>query len=85
MLESIKKLREMTGAGMMDVKKALADAGNDETKAVALLRERGIVKAAKKSDREAKEGLVRFVIDGNSAAMVELNSETDFVDRKSVV
>jgi elongation factor Ts len=83
MLESIKKLRELTGAGMMDVKKALSDAGNDEDKAVALLRERGIVKAAKKSDREAKEGLVRFVIDGNKAALVEVNSETDFVARNS--
>lgn len=83
MLESIKKLRELTGAGMMDVKKALADAGNDEDKAVALLRERGIVKAAKKSDREAREGLVRFVVDGNAAAMVEVNSETDFVARNA--
>ena len=81
MLESIKKLRELTGAGMMDVKKALSDAGNDEEKAVALLRERGIVKAAKKADREAREGLVRFVVDGNKAAMVEVNSETDFVAR----
>lgn len=83
MLESIKKLRELTGAGMMDVKKALADAGNDEEKAIALLRERGIVKAAKKADREAKEGLVRFVVDGNRAAIVEVNSETDFVARNS--
>lgn len=83
MMESIKKLRELTGAGMMDVKKALADAGNDEDKAVALLRERGIVKAAKKADREAKEGLVRFVVDGQRAAMVEVNSETDFVARNS--
>ena len=83
MLESIKKLRELTGAGMMDVKKALSDAGNDEDKAVALLRERGIVKAAKKADREAREGLVRFVVDGQQAAMVEVNSETDFVARNS--
>ncbi len=83
MLESIKKLRELTGAGMMDVKKALSDAGNDEDKAVALLRERGIVKAAKKADREAKEGLVRFVVDGSRAAMVEVNSETDFVARNA--
>ena len=83
MMESIKKLRELTGAGMMDVKKALADAGNDEDKAVALLRERGIVKAAKKADREAKEGLVKFVVDGNRAAIVEVNSETDFVARNS--
>ena len=54
----VKELRESTGAGMMDVKKALADAGNDEDKAVALLRERGIVKAAKKADRVAAEGLI---------------------------
>ncbi|GGK21569.1 elongation factor Ts [Deinococcus malanensis] len=83
MMESIKKLRELTGAGMMDVKKALSDAGNDEDKAVALLRERGIVKAAKKADREAKEGIVRFVVEGNRAAIVEVNSETDFVARNS--
>lgn len=85
MMESIKKLREMTGAGMMDVKKALTETGGDEDKAVALLRERGIVKAAKKADREAKEGLVRFVIsdDGKQGAMVEVNSETDFVARNS--
>ena len=83
MMESIKKLREMTGAGMMDVKKALADAGNDEQKAIALLRERGIAKAVKKGDREAKEGIVRFVVDGNKAAIVEVNSETDFVARNS--
>jgi elongation factor Ts len=83
MMEAIKKVRELTGAGMMDVKKALADSGNDEEKAIALLRERGIVKASKKSDREAKEGLVRFVVDGNKAAIVEVNSETDFVARNS--
>ena len=85
MMESIKKLREMTGAGMMDVKKALSDASGDEDKAVALLRERGIVRAAKKADREAKEGLVKFAVsaDGHSAAMVEVDSETDFVARNS--
>ncbi|SEJ80210.1 translation elongation factor Ts (EF-Ts) [Deinococcus reticulitermitis] len=83
MMESIKKLREMTGAGMMDVKKALADAEGNEEKAVALLRERGIAKAVKKGDREAKEGLVRFAIHGNKAAMVEVNSETDFVARNA--
>jgi elongation factor Ts len=83
MMESIKKLREMTGAGMMDVKKALTDAGGDEEKAVALLRERGIVKAAKKADREATDGLVRALVsnDGQFAGLVEVNSETDFVAR----
>ena len=85
MMESIKKLREMTGAGMMDVKKALTDAGGDEDKAVALLRERGIVKAAKKADREATDGLVRAFVssDGKNAGLVEINSETDFVARNA--
>ena len=83
MMESIKKLREMTGAGMMDVKKALADAEGNEEKAVALLRERGIAKAVKKGDREAREGIVRFAVDGNRGAIVEVNSETDFVARNS--
>lgn len=83
MMESIKKLREMTGAGMMDVQKALADAEGNEDKAIALLRERGIAKAVKKGDREAKEGIVRFAVDGNRAAMVEVNSETDFVARNA--
>ncbi len=85
MMESIKKLREMTGAGMMDVKKALTDASGDEEKAVALLRERGIVKAAKKADREASDGLIRAFLsaDGKTAGLVEINSETDFVARNS--
>jgi elongation factor Ts len=85
MMESIKKLREMTGAGMMDVKKALTDANGDEDKAVALLRERGIVKAAKKADREATDGLVRAFVtaDGKMAGLVEINSETDFVARNA--
>jgi elongation factor Ts len=85
MMESIKKLREMTGAGMMDVKKALVDANGDEDQAVALLRERGIVKAAKKADREATDGLVRAFVssDGKSAGLVEINSETDFVARNA--
>jgi elongation factor Ts len=85
MMESIKKLRELTGAGMMDVKKALEDAGGDEDNAVALLRERGIVKAAKKADREATDGLVRAFVsaDGKRAGLVEINSETDFVARNS--
>lgn len=75
----------MTGAGMMDVKKALTDAGGDEEKAVALLRERGIVKAAKKADREATDGLVRAFVtaDGKTAGLVEINSETDFVARNA--
>jgi elongation factor Ts len=81
--EAIKKLRAMTGAGMMDVKKALDETGGDIDKAAALLRERGIAKAAKKSDREAREGLVGSYVhhNGRVAVLVELNCETDFVAR----
>lgn len=85
MMESIRRLRESTGAGMMDVKKALTDAGGDEDRAVALLRERGIVKAAKKAGREATDGLVRTYVNpqGTAGAIVEVNSETDFVARNA--
>ena len=81
--ESIKKLRAMTGAGMMDVKKALDETGGDIEKAAALLRERGIAKAAKKSDREAREGIIGSYVhhNGRVAVLVELNCETDFVAR----
>jgi elongation factor Ts len=79
----IKKLRAMTGAGMMDVKNTLEETGGDIDKAAALLRERGIAKAGKKSDREAKEGLVGSYVhhNGKIAVLVELNCETDFVAR----
>lgn len=82
-LEQIKKLREQTGAGMTDVKKALEDAGWDMEKATTLLRERGTLKAAKKADREAREGIIGSYIHHNQrvGVMVELNSETDFVAR----
>ncbi len=82
-LEQIKKLREQTGAGMTDVKKALEDAGWDMEKATTLLRERGALKAAKKADREAREGIIGAYIHHNQrvGVMVELNSETDFVAR----
>ena len=81
--ELIKKLREATGAGMMDVKRALEDAGWDEEKAVQLLRERGAMKAAKKADREAREGIIGHYIHHNQrvGVLVELNRETDFVAR----
>ncbi|HEU4742706.1 MAG TPA: translation elongation factor Ts [Meiothermus sp.] len=81
--EQIKKLREATGAGMMDVKRALEDAGWDAEKATTLLRERGALKAAKKADREAREGIIGSYIHHNArvGVMVELNSETDFVAR----
>lgn len=77
----IKELREKTAAGMLDCKKALAEANGDMARAIDLLREKGLAKAAKKSDRIAAEGLVGIVVseDGKKAAMVEVNSETDFV------
>jgi elongation factor Ts len=77
----VKQLREKTGAGMMDCKKVLTEADGDMEKAIELLRERGIAKAAKKSDRVAAEGLVDAYIteDGKVGAVVEVNAETDFV------
>ena len=75
----VKELREMTGAGMMDCKKALAATDGDMDKAVEFLREKGLAAAAKKAGRIAAEGLVKTVVDGNKAAIVEVNSETDFV------
>ncbi len=77
----VKELREKTGAGMMDCKKVLTETDGDMEKAIELLRERGIAKAAKKSGRIAAEGLVEAYVseDGKVGAIVEVNSETDFV------
>ncbi len=75
----VKKLREMTGAGMLDCKKALEASSNDIDKAIDWLREKGISKASKKADRIAAEGLSNVVVKDNKAIIVELNSETDFV------
>ncbi|MBP2026430.1 elongation factor Ts [Acetoanaerobium pronyense] len=77
----VKELREKTAAGMLDCKKALAEAEGNMDRAIDLLREKGLAKAAKKSDRIAAEGLVGVAIseDGKKASMVEVNSETDFV------
>ncbi len=77
----VKELREKTGAGMMDCKKVLTETNGDEEKAIELLRERGIAKAAKKSGRIAAEGLVETYIseDGKVGVVVEVNAETDFV------
>jgi elongation factor Ts len=85
-MELIKKLREATGAGMMDVKKALEDAGWNEEKAVQLLRERGAMKAAKKAEREVREGIIGHYIHHNQrvGVILELNCETDFVARNEV-
>ena len=82
-MELIKQLREMTGAGMVDCKKALEEAGNDIDKAIEILRKRGISKAAKRTDRETNEGIIKLVVNEakDEACIMELNSETDFVAR----
>ena len=79
--QMVKELREMTGSGMMDCKKALVEADGDMDKAVEILKEKGLAKAEKKAGRIAAMGLVKtaFSEDGKTAAIVEVNSETDFV------
>ncbi len=77
--QMVKELREKTGAGMMDCKKALTENNGDMDKAIDWLREKGISKAAKKADRIAAEGLTHIEAKGNAAVIVEVNSETDFV------
>jgi elongation factor Ts len=81
--ELVKELRDRTGAGFMDCKKALTEAGGDLDKATAILRERGLAAAAKKSSREAREGLVSSYIHtgGRVGVLIEVNCETDFVAR----
>jgi elongation factor Ts len=79
--KDVKKLRDMTGAGMMDCKKALTEAGGDVEKAVDILRAKGAAKAAKRAEKSANEGTIGSYIhhDGRTAVIVELNCETDFV------
>nr|WP_309099372.1 translation elongation factor Ts [Fredinandcohnia onubensis] len=77
--QMVKELREKTGAGMMDCKKALTETDGDMEKAIDYLREKGIAKAAKKGDRIAAEGLTSIEVQGNEAVILEVNSETDFV------
>lgn len=81
-MEDIAKLREMTGAGMMDCKKALDEVNCDFDKAIDILRKKGAAIAAKRADRDAKEGIiVSYIHNGRIGAILELNSETDFVAR----
>ena len=82
-VESIKKLREATGSGILDVKEALQNSDGDFEKAVDFLRQKGLAKAAKRSDRDASEGIVELYShgDGRVGVMVEINCETDFVAR----
>lgn len=77
--KDVKELREMTGCGMMDCKKALTETDGDKEKAVEVLREKGLAKVAKKAGRIAAEGMVKSYMNGNVGVVVEVNSETDFV------
>ena len=80
----VKELRELTGAGMMDCKKALNETAGNMDEAVEFLRKNGQAKAEKKASRIAAEGIARAAIDGNKAAVVEVNSETDFVAKNEL-
>ena len=92
-IESIKRLRELTGVGITDAKKALVDSGGDFDKALAAMRKKGLTKADKRGEREAREGVIgSYLHDNRIGVLVEVNCETDFVarndqfkDRKSVV
>ena len=77
--QMVKELREKTGAGMMDCKKALVETDGNLDQAIDYLREKGIAKAAKKSDRIAAEGTTYIASEGNTAVLLEVNAETDFV------
>ncbi|MEM8576891.1 MAG: translation elongation factor Ts [Pseudomonadota bacterium] len=79
----VKELRDSTGAGMMDAKKALTESGGDMEAAVDWLRTKGLAKAAKKSGRTAAEGLVAVAVEGGTGVAVEVNSETDFVGKNA--
>jgi NACalpha-BTF3-like transcription factor len=79
--KDVMTLREQTGAGMMDCKRALADAGGDAKKATDLLRERGLAKAGKREGRATSEGAIAIALDGRTGAMIEIGCETDFVAR----
>ena len=79
--KQVSELRNLTGAGMMDCKKALSETNGDMDKAVDWLREKGIAKSAKKASRIAAEGLANIYISGNKAVILEVNSETDFVSK----
>ena len=81
-VDDIKKLRELTGVGLTDAKKALVEAEGDFDKALEAMRKKGLTKAEKKGDREAREGLIEgYVHSGRIGVIVEVNCETDFVAR----
>src|ERR671916_1923404 len=81
---SVKELRERTGAGMMDCKKALAENNGEMEASIDWLRAKGLAAAAKKAGRQAAEGLVGVAVEGTRGAVVEVNSETDFVAKNEI-
>lgn len=81
--QMVKELREATGAGMMDAKKALTEVNGDMEAAVDWLRTKGLAKAAKKADRVAAEGLIGVAVTDGRGVAVEINSETDFVAKNA--
>lgn len=81
--KDVAALRAKTGLGMMDCKKALVEAEGDAEKAIKILREKGLATAAKKEGRIASEGVVDILVKGENAAMIEVNSETDFVAKNA--
>lgn len=81
--KDVKELREMTGCGMMDCKKALTETDGDKDKAIEFLREKGLATAAKKAGRIAAEGIVKSYVNGNIGVLVEVNAETDFVAKNA--
>src|SRR3954447_8475740 len=82
--QTVKQLRDQTGAGMMDCKVALGETGGDLEAAVDWLRKKGLAKAAKKAGRIAAEGLIGIAVDSRKGVVVEVNSETDFVARNDL-
>ena len=82
-LEKVKELREVTGAGMQDCKNALKENNNDIDKSIEYLRKKGVLKAAKKSSRDAAEGLIIIGEDQKQLSLTEINTETDFVAKNS--
>ena len=82
--QDVKNLREQTGCGMMDCKKALTEAGGDFDKAVEYLREKGLAAAQKKAGRIAAEGMVYATVEGNVGVVLEVNAETDFVAKNEL-
>jgi len=83
--KDVKALRDATGAGMMDAKKALTEADGDMEAATQALREKGLAKAAARSDRENDEGTIALAVDGNTAALVQIKTETDFSAKNEAV